>query len=127
MNQLGERLRLLRTESGMTQQAFADLFDIGNKARISSYEKGINAPDDDTKIRIAEYFGVSLDWLLGRTNDRSATKIKSSPNKVSPGERVLKILEEEGIIVPGGDIPDDIANEILDGLRAMAKLAKKKI
>tara|TARA_Y100001933_G_scaffold239380_1_gene263874 strand:+ start:500 stop:886 length:387 start_codon:yes stop_codon:yes gene_type:complete len=128
MTKLGQRIKTLRKEQSMTQQEFAEIFSIGSKSRVSSYESGINNPDDDLKIKIADYFGVSMDWLLGRTNDRTGTiTIKNSENKDSTGDKILRVLEEEGLIQPGGDVPDDIADDILEGLRTMAKLAKKKI
>lgn len=64
---IGERLLDLRKEAGLTQDDLAAILSI-NKHSISSYERNINEPPDEIKIQIAEYFGVSVDYLLGITD-----------------------------------------------------------
>lgn len=59
------RLRELREEASLTQKQFAEK--INNMQRnVSNWEKGINQPDLQTLITIADYFQVSLDELCGR-------------------------------------------------------------
>ena len=65
---LGERLLDLRKDAGLTQDELAAILNI-NKHSISSYERDINEPSDAVKIEIAKYFQVSIDYLLGITND----------------------------------------------------------
>lgn len=60
----GELLRELRKDSGMTQAELAARLFL-SPLTISSYECGRSVPDDATKIKIAQLFGVSLDYLLG--------------------------------------------------------------
>ena len=67
MRMIGERLLDLRKEAGLTQDDLAAILSI-NKHSISSYERNINEPPDEIKIQIAEYFGVSVDYLLGITD-----------------------------------------------------------
>lgn len=59
---LGERLRRLRAERGWSQAQLAHRLDIHQK-QISGYERGVHVPQTDLLIRIAEIFGVSLDYL----------------------------------------------------------------
>ncbi len=61
---LGERLLKLRKEAELTQDELAAILSI-NKHSISSYERNKSEPPDDLKIAIAQYFGVSVDYLLG--------------------------------------------------------------
>ena len=65
----GERLKYLRKQKGMTQSQLAKLLNLTQSA-IGKYEgqSGI-VPNDDIKLRIAEIFGVSVDYLLGRDAD----------------------------------------------------------
>lgn len=67
-------LTLLRKESGISQkQAAADLG--VSQALLSHYEKGIRECGLDFIVRVADYYGVSCDYLLGRTPDRSGVII----------------------------------------------------
>jgi len=70
---IGERLLDLRKEAGLTQDDLAAILSV-NKHSISSYERNKNEPPDEIKIQIAEYFGVSVDYLLGVTDDPAPYK-----------------------------------------------------
>lgn len=61
----GERLRAIRRDAGLTQQQVGDLFQ-SKKSRISHFEKGDSMPPFDDLATLADYFNVSLDWLVGR-------------------------------------------------------------
>jgi len=62
------RLRELRTKRRISQVKLA--LDLNmNQNSISRYETGEREADYDTLIALADYFGVSLDYLLGRTDD----------------------------------------------------------
>lgn len=66
---LGERLRLLRKERRMRQVDVAELLGI-TQAHYQRIEKGkINIPTL-TLCTLADYFGVSTDYLLGRSEER---------------------------------------------------------
>ena len=65
---------LLRKERGISQkQAAADLHI--SQALLSHYEKGIRECGLDFVVAAADYYGVSCDYLLGRTADKSGTMI----------------------------------------------------
>ncbi len=67
-------ITLLRKERGLSQkQAAADL-EI-SQALLSHYEKGIRECGLDFVVRAADYYGVSCDYLLGRTADKSGAMI----------------------------------------------------
>lgn len=70
---IGERLYDLRKEAGLTQDDLAAILSV-NKHSISSYERNKNEPPDVIKIQIAEYFGVSIDYLLGVTDNPTPYK-----------------------------------------------------
>ena len=60
----GERLKELRKDRGLSQKQLAEILGISENS-ISLYERNINTPDDDMKVKIANYFNVSMDYLLG--------------------------------------------------------------
>jgi transcriptional regulator with XRE-family HTH domain len=68
-NLFKERLVQLREERNLKQKEFAEAVKIHNR-NINRYEKGLREPDFDTLIQIADYFNVSTDYLLGRTESR---------------------------------------------------------
>ncbi len=65
---IGERLLDLRKDAGLTQDELAAILRI-NKHSISSYEREKSEPPDAIKIEIAKYFNVSIDYLLGLTDE----------------------------------------------------------
>ena len=64
MVNFGERLKMLRTEAGMTQNQLADRLGI-SKSVISYYELKERNPSPEILIRLAEIFHVTTDYLLG--------------------------------------------------------------
>ena len=62
------RLKQLRRQHGISQLKLA--MDLGlNQNSISRYESGEREPGIVELIRIADYFHVSIDYLVGRTDD----------------------------------------------------------
>jgi transcriptional regulator with XRE-family HTH domain len=60
---------LLRKEKGVTQKEAAQSLGI-SQALLSHYEKGIRECGLDFVVRVADYYNVSCDYLLGRSADR---------------------------------------------------------
>ena len=85
-----ERLRRLRKERGLTQAQTAEHLSIAwrNYQRL---EKDGNAPSFLTFVKAAEFFGVSLDYLAGRTDAREVNRGTCPP--AGPEHRI--ILEAE--------------------------------
>ena len=61
------RLKELRKEKGITQLQLALALNMSQNT-ISRYETGERQAGYDELIRIADYFNVSIDYLLGRTD-----------------------------------------------------------
>ncbi|MBE6924159.1 MAG: helix-turn-helix transcriptional regulator [Ruminococcaceae bacterium] len=59
-----ENLRKLRDEAGVTQKRLADAIGVSQQS-INKYENHNVEPDISTLIRIAGYFDVSVDYLVG--------------------------------------------------------------
>ena len=70
---IGERLLDLRKDAGLTQDDLAAVLNI-NKHSISSYERDKSEPPDAIKIAIAQYFDVSVDYLLGLTDNPASAR-----------------------------------------------------
>ena len=65
---IGERLAKARKAAGLTQQEMADLLGVNYKS-ISAYERDLYEPDDQKKVVLAEKLNISLDYLLGLTDE----------------------------------------------------------
>lgn len=61
---IGERLAFLRRRENLSQKELGDKLNISHYT-ISSYEKGRSEPSDELKARLARFFGVTTDYLLG--------------------------------------------------------------
>lgn len=78
MAEFKDRLKKLRKEKKLYQKELAKIIGVSDGA-IAMYETGKRTPDKDILDKMASYFGVSVDFLLGRTKERSpADKIKSA-------------------------------------------------
>lgn len=63
-NNFGENLKHLRKSRDLTQKDFGAKVSL-SKAVVSKYENGMGYPSFDVLVRIAQYFGVTTDYLLG--------------------------------------------------------------
>lgn len=64
-NLFPKRLKTLREKRGMSQRTLAQLCGLSRNI-IGQYERGEKDPSLKTLLEIADYFGVSVDYLLGR-------------------------------------------------------------
>lgn len=70
---LGSRLSYLRKSKGKTQEDISKVLGVTRPA-YTAYETGKRNPDYDTLEKIADYYDVSIDYLLGRTDDKDFSK-----------------------------------------------------
>lgn len=78
--QFGDRLKYLREEKELKQAELATLLNI-SPSTIGMYERNYRKPDHDTLIAIANFFDVSTDYLLNRTNTRNFNDNNTSVDK----------------------------------------------
>ncbi len=64
-------LKELRTHKNITQQELADYLKV-NRNAISRYETGEREPDIEMLIKISDFFEVSVDYLLGKSEKKSS-------------------------------------------------------
>lgn len=68
-NDLGNRIKTLRTAKGMTQEELSHRVNV-SKAAVSAYENGSRFPSYDVLIRLARLFHTTTDHLLGVTEQQ---------------------------------------------------------
>jgi len=69
ISMFGDRLKILRTEKGLIQKELAELLKV-SPSTVGMYERNQRDPDTETIRFLADYFDVSADFLLCRTNHR---------------------------------------------------------
>jgi len=120
MNLFGDRLRQLRENKQMYQKDLAKILGVSAGA-IGMYETNKRAPDFETLNKIADYFDVTVDYLLGRTNDK---EIKVYDKDQIPEK--FKNLGLEYIEIAKELELSDISVEEMKKFIELMKIAKKK-
>jgi len=127
MERFAARLGLLRAAHGWTLAEVARRLNL-TESTISRYEAGTRFPDIRTLIRIGELFGVSLDYLVGRS-DRGALERVSLREHLAhfPSDVQRFIVDEEkaGYILVAKDVAD--AELDPDSVRLLVQLIRSEI
>lgn len=92
----GNRLKSLRKNLNKTQEEVAAGLGVSRGA-YSHFENDRNEPDSETLSKIADYFQVSIDYLLGRTDDPTPVRAGKTLDEFfegrnSPADQELKIV-----------------------------------
>lgn len=129
----GDRLRKLRLENNMTQENLSKKLNV-SRATVGRYETDERFPDKNLLKKIADIFEVSIDYLLGRTDNRNGNIYWKEPHNTEYSKSssykmfengILKRLLEEKIIVEGESISPIIFERILKyGLEATIEILK---
>jgi len=70
---LGKKISKLRKNKKLSQYELADCLGF-SRGKLANYEQGTREPDYETLKKIADFFGVSTDHLLGRENTKETKK-----------------------------------------------------
>ncbi len=73
MAAFADRLKEERVQKGLTQTELAKTLYLGQTS-VSKYESGKQIPEMPTLQKIADFFGISIDYLLGKTDIRNYTE-----------------------------------------------------
>ena len=98
-NLFGERLRALRLQSHLTQQAVADHLQI-HRTAYTKYETGVVTPDHQGLVSLATLYGVTVDYLLGRDDgetvvtDNGGAKLRLSLQE----QQLLQLFRQLGYV-----------------------------
>lgn len=85
----GSRMRELRDEKGLYQKELAAVLKVST-GTVCNYEKNTHFPDADTLVRLADFFDVSIDYLMCRTDLRS--NLNKFNKEICPGYSVAKLV-----------------------------------
>lgn len=85
------RLKELREEKRLTQQEVATAIG-GNQSNLAKWELGKVEPSASFVIKLANFFNVSTDYLLGRTDELGGTVLPSPAPELPQDEQQLLAL-----------------------------------
>ncbi len=110
-----EQLKILRKQKGLYQKDVANFLGVDRTTYVK-YENGVSEPDNDTLVKLAELFNVSVDYLLGRETNDIYASIGAMPVKkiklpvlgnVACGEPIYANEELDGYVYIDEDIGAD--------------------
>lgn len=99
---IAEKLTGLRLKKGVTQEDVAQSLSISNKT-VSKWENASSIPDIPMLVKLADYYGVTTDALLGLADDRPGdTKetVRHALDGLCCKDAILKAFEMELAIIP---------------------------
>ena len=86
MNKLSMRLQELRQSKGVSLQKASSDLGVSNAA-ICKWENGVNEPKASYLYKLAQYYSVSIDYLLGLEDDFGVKSVESTSDFISEEER----------------------------------------
>ena len=104
----GERLKDLRKKKNLTQEELGKKFNVG-KTTISNWEANITEPQHTILLDIANFFGVSIDYLLG--------------NEISKQDEIE--LLKKCLVESGYDVPENMTISDLEKALKMMQIMKE--
>jgi transcriptional regulator with XRE-family HTH domain len=138
MSDLGKRLKEARKKKKLTQIEAAKLLGISN-GTLSGYERNYRDPDTKTLENMANLYGVSTDYLLGRSENKKSDWDSKLPELTEKEERdiakqlekILDSMDSGTALAFDGEPMDEETKELVkaaieSNLRLTKQLAKKK-
>lgn len=116
MRDFGKRLKQLRQKENMTQEEFGKLFDPPlAQSTIGTYEKGLREMSFNNLIFINKRFNVSIDWLLGVTDEERPVEIFKEDNP----KELKEFLEQNNILFNGSELSEEDKKRMIDILTGL--------
>ena len=109
-----KRITSLRENKNLYQKDIARIFNV-EQATVSNWEKGKRIPDSDMLIKLANFFGVSVDFLLG--NEQK----KSEEEEI---ETLRQLLIKSGFMKQNEDLSKEKLNMLMKFVKANKEFLK---
>lgn len=115
-----ERLKTLRLEANLTQNDVSQQFGI-SQPTYSNWEKGEKQPSPDKYPKIAEFYNVSVDYLMGISDYRNPDEIDLSTFEVIYRKTSKNLSDDEKKI-----LEEDLKKFLLEREKAIKAMNKNK-
>lgn len=123
----GERLKRLREDKKLSQQQLADRLNI-NRSTYARYELGQTQPDYETLQRLADFYGVSVDYLFGRENKKNLPELTAKDERdiAKRMEKIKKDLAADGgLSFYGEPLSEEAKESLLEAMEYAVKQAQR--
>ncbi|MEK6452577.1 helix-turn-helix transcriptional regulator [Caldifermentibacillus hisashii] len=123
----GERLKRLREDKKLSQQQLADRLNI-NRSTYARYELGQTQPDYETLQRLADFYGVSVDYLFGRENKKNLPELTAKDERdiAKRMEKLKKdLMNGEGLSFRGEPMSPEAIESVLDAIEFAERQATR--
>lgn len=107
------RLKELREKAGYSQQSFADAIGV-KQSTVGNWEAGAREPKLEVMQKLADFFDVSVDYLIGRDNTPRPRKEAAQKKEISDEDIKFALF--------GGDVTD----EAYEDVKRFAQFIKEK-
>ena len=125
---LGDRLRAIRKEHGLTQQNIADVLGV-DRTTYTVYEGGSITPSPATLVKLSQIYNVTVGYLIGvEENHPELRKIpeeKQMEKLLSSDPISLLKKEEKELLLYFRVISDEEKRKIIDEMKALAQRSGK--
>lgn len=122
---IGEQIKNLRLEKGYDQQDICAFLNI-EQSTLSNYENDRRVPKPDMISKMADFFGVTTDYILGRTTNIELTK----KDKIEIDEYLNnfedELLSQTGLMFNGEPMTQESKEKLIAAMRIGAEMAKKE-
>lgn len=91
----GFRFKQLRLERNLSQEKFSEIIGVTQQA-VCKYEKGLSVPSKDILEHMCDYFGCSIDYILGRSDYRLPAEVMQVNETKEEAERLISYYNDLG-------------------------------
>lgn len=129
MSTFGKRFKSLREQKNLTQEELVNLFNKKyfssfNKSTISQYENDKRKPEINVLENWADFFDVSIDYLLARTDIKKKSDEKGHEKNVE--EIIDELLQQDDLMLCGQIADEDDLIALRNSLRLTIDILQKK-
>ncbi len=122
------RIRELRKQHKITMKQLGEVIGVA-ESTISQYETGKREPDNETLLRLGEYFGVSVDYLLGAAVQKETPPALTKKDERDISLRIDQILsdlegQQTGLMFDGEPLDDETKELLAASLRSSMETSK---
>ena len=122
---IGEQIKNLRLEKGYDQQDICAFLNI-EQSTLSNYENDRRVPKPDMISKMADFFGVTTDYILGRTTNIELTKIDIMEIDEYLNNFEDELLSQTGLMFNGEPMTQESKEKLIAAMRIGAEIAKKE-